>query len=121
MILTRPLEILLVEDNPGDIRLVQEAFKEDNMVVHNLHITYDGIEAIKFLNKQEKYSEVPLPDIILLDMNLPRKSGREVLHEIRLDKRLKQLPVCVLTISETDSERFKMDELPASYYLDKPV
>ena len=94
-----PIEILLVEDNPGDVRLTREALK-DAKVRNALHVAMDGVEALAFLRKQGKYSAVPRPDLILLDLNLPKKNGREVLEEIKRDDALRHIPVVILTTSQ---------------------
>jgi two-component system response regulator len=96
-----PIEILLVEDNPGDERLTREALKEGK-VYHKLHWAKDGVEAMEFLQQRGKYRDAPRPDIILLDLNLPKKDGREVLQEIKSDESLRRIPVVVLTTSKAD-------------------
>ena len=114
------IEILLVEDNPGDIRLTQEALKEYKMM-SSLHIVTDGEEAISFLRKEGKYQDVPRPDLILLDLNLPKKSGREVLAEIKADDKLKTIPVVVLTTSQSEEDISKAYNLNANCFISKPV
>ncbi len=114
------IEILLVEDSPGDIRLTQEALKESK-ISNNLHVVMDGEEAIAFLKKEGKFSEKPRPDLILLDLNLPKKDGRDVLAEIKKDKDLKRIPVVVLTISEAEEDILKSYNLYANCYITKPV
>lgn len=114
------MQILLVEDNPGDIRLTQEALKEGD-IQNVLHVVKDGVEAMEFLRKKEKYSEMPTPDIILLDLNLPRKDGREVLADIKTDENLKMIPVIVLTTSDTDQDIIKSYKLHANCFITKPV
>ena len=114
------VEILLVEDSPGDIRLTQEALKESK-ISNNLHVVMDGEEAIAFLKKEGKFSEKPRPDLILLDLNLPKKDGREVLAEIKKDEDLKRIPVVVLTISEAEEDVLKSYNLYANCYITKPV
>ena len=116
----RPIEILLVEDNPGDVRLTVEAFKEGK-VRNNLHIAEDGVEALSFLRLEDKYSDVPHPDIILLDLNLPKKDGREVLAEIKEDPLLKRIPVVILTTSKAEEDIIKTYDLHANCYVTKPV
>lgn len=116
----RPVEILLVEDNPGDERLTREALKEGK-VYSNLHWVKDGVEALEFLRRQGKYSSAPRPDIILLDLNLPKKDGREVLSVIKRDHELKQIPVVVLTTSKAEEDVLKSYELHANCYVTKPV
>ena len=118
----RPIEILLVEDNPGDVRLTKEAFKETKgKVLHNLRVVEDGMEAMAFLRKEGKYADIPRPDIILLDLNLPKKDGREVLKEIKSDEGLKRIPVVVLTVSKAEEDVLKAYDLHANCYITKPV
>ncbi|MBC8179072.1 MAG: response regulator [Desulfobacteraceae bacterium] len=116
----KPIEILLVEDNPGDIRLTQEGLKEGK-VWNNLHVAMDGEEAMAFLNKEEKYADMPKPDLILLDLNLPKKDGQEVLAEIKADEKLKRIPVVILTTSEADEDILRSYDLHANCYITKPV
>ena len=99
----KPIDVLLVEDNLGDIRLVQENFKTGK-IFNNLHVVEDGIEAMNFLYRREKYADVPRPDIILLDLNLPKKDGREVLEDIKKDDDLRQIPVIILTTSKAEED-----------------
>ncbi|MCB0836083.1 MAG: response regulator [Bacteroidetes bacterium] len=116
------MNILLVEDNPGDVRLTKEALKESNLheeVV--LSSVPDGVEAILFLNRKGNYEKAPIPDLIFLDLNLPRKDGREVLAEIKQDPFLKQIPVVVLTTSEAQQDIARSYELHANCYITKPV
>jgi len=115
-----PVEILLVEDNPGDVRLTQEALKEGK-VYNNLHWVKDGVEALEFLRHEGKHSGAPRPDIILLDLNLPKKDGREVLSVIKGDERFKQIPVVVLTTSKAEEDVLRSYELHANCYITKPV
>ena len=115
-----PIEILLVEDNPGDVRLTREALKEGK-VYSNLHTVKDGVEAMEFLRRQGKFREVPRPDIILLDLNLPKKDGREVLSEIKCEDQLKHIPVVVLTTSKAEEDVLRSYELHANCYVTKPV
>jgi CheY-like chemotaxis protein len=117
---TRPVEILLVEDNPGDVRLTQEALR-DGKVWNHLHHVSDGIEAVAFLRREGKYEDAPRPDLILLDLNLPRKDGREVLAEIKSDPRLAQIPVVVLTTSRAEEDVFRSYGLHANCYIVKPI
>ena len=117
---SKPIEILLVEDNPGDVRLVEEALKEGK-VRNALHVVYDGVEAITFLRQQGEYTGIPRPDLILLDLNLPRKDGREVLAEIKEDEDLKRIPVVVLTTSQSEIDILKSYNLHANCYITKPV
>ena len=118
--LARPIEILLVEDNPGDVRLTEEALKEGK-VYNNLHWAKDGVEALEFLQREGKHAKAPRPDIILLDLNLPKKDGREVLAVIKRDDRLKHIPVVVLTTSKADEDVLRSYELHANCYVTKPV
>jgi CheY-like chemotaxis protein len=115
-----PVEILLVEDNPGDVRLTKEALKEGK-VYNNLHWAKDGVEALEFLKREGKHAKAPRPDIILLDLNLPKKDGREVLAVIKKDGVLKHIPVVVLTTSEAEEDVLKSYELHANCYVTKPV
>jgi len=115
-----PIEILLVEDNPGDIRLTTEALKEQKMY-NKLNVVTDGVEAMEYLKKQGKYAKAVKPDLILLDLNLPRKDGREVLKEIKSDDLLKTIPVVVLTVSKADEDIVKSYNLHANCYITKPV
>jgi CheY-like chemotaxis protein len=115
-----PIEILLVEDNPGDVRLTREALKEGK-VYSNLHTVKDGVEAMEFLRRRGKYQDVPRPDIILLDLNLPKKDGREVLEEIKTDSDLKRIPVVVLTTSKAEEDVLRTYNLHANCYVTKPV
>jgi CheY-like chemotaxis protein len=116
----RPVEILLVEDNPGDERLTREALKEGK-VYNNLHWVKDGVEAMEFLRRAGRYAEAPRPDIILLDLNLPKKDGREVLQEIKTDTDLKRIPVVVLTTSKAEEDVLRTYNLHANCYVTKPV
>ncbi len=114
------VDILLVEDNPGDARLTQEALK-DSKIRNTLSIVEDGVEAIAFLHRQGKYADAPRPDLILLDLNLPRKSGREVLSEIKQDDDLKSIPVVVLTISKAEEDICRAYNSHANCYITKPL
>lgn len=114
------VEILLVEDNPGDIRLTREGLKEAK-VLNNLDIVEDGVEAMAFLYREGKYAKAPRPDLILLDLNLPKKDGREVLAEIKADPNLKRIPVVILTTSKTEEDIIKSYNLHANAYITKPV
>ena len=116
----KPIEILMVDDNLGDVRLAMEALK-DAKVSNNVHVVYDGIEAMAFLRKEGKYAEMPRPDIILLDLNMPKKDGREVLLEIKTDPELKCIPVVVLTVSQAEEDILKSYNLHANCYITKPV
>ncbi len=115
-----PVEILLVEDNPGDYRLTKEALKEGK-VYNNLHWTQDGVDALDFLNRRGKHVNAPRPDIILLDLNLPKKDGREVLSEIKGDESLRKIPVVILTTSKAEEDVLKSYDLHANCYVTKPV
>lgn len=117
---TRPVNILLIEDNPGDVRLTQEAFKEGNLGV-NLSVVMDGVEAVYYLRKTGKYTEVTTPDLILLDLNLPKRDGREVLEDIKTDPVLMFIPVVVLTTSNAEQDILKTYRLHANCYINKPV
>jgi chemotaxis family two-component system response regulator Rcp1 len=116
----RPVEILLVEDNPGDERLTREALKEGK-VYSNLYWAKDGVEAMQFLRGEGKYAGSVRPDIILLDLNLPKKDGREVLQEIKNDDALKRIPVVILTTSKAEEDVLKTYNLHANCYVTKPV
>ncbi len=116
----RQIEILLVEDNEGDVGLVEEVFQEAK-IRNNLNIAEDGEEAMLFLRKEGKFSDVPSPDIILLDLNLPGKDGREVLKEIKEDNELKRIPVVILTTSKAEEDVLKSYNLHANSYITKPV
>lgn len=116
----RPIEILLVEDNPGDVRLTMEALREGK--VHNrVSVAQDGVEAMAFLRQEGKYAAAPRPDLILLDLNLPKKDGREVLAEIKADDKLKHIPVVILTTSHAEQDILKSYDLHANCYVTKPV
>jgi CheY-like chemotaxis protein len=115
-----PVEILLVEDNPADVRLTREALKEGK-VYNNLHWAKDGVEALEFLHRQGKFAAAPRPDIILLDLNLPKKDGREVLQDIKKDDKLKRIPVVILTTSKAEEDVLKSYNLHANCYVTKPV
>lgn len=117
---TRPVNILLIEDNPGDVRLTQEAFKEGKLAV-NLSVVMDGVEAINYLHKRNRHRNATLPDLILLDLNLPKKDGREVLAEVKTDANLKRIPVVVLTTSNAEQDILKTYNLHANCYINKPV
>ena len=118
--IARPVEILLVEDNRGDVRLTKEALR-DNKFRNNLSVVEDGVEALAFLNREGKYADAPRPDLILLDLNLPKKDGREVLQEIKADEHLKRIPVVVLTTSKAEEDIFRAYDLNANCYVTKPV
>ena len=116
----KPVQILLVEDNPGDVRLAQAALAEGK-VQNTLHVARDGVEAMEFLRHQGNFRQSPRPDLILLDLNLPRKSGREVLREVKEDADLRRIPVIVLTSSEAEEDILKSYSLHANGYVAKPV
>lgn len=116
----RPLEILLVEDNPADVRLTVEALKEDKVCNH-LSVVRDGLEALAFLRRERKYTDSPRPDLILLDLNVPKKNGHEVLAEIKGDPDLRRIPVVVLTHSDTEQDVAKSYNLHANCHIKKPV
>jgi CheY-like chemotaxis protein len=115
-----PIEVLLVEDSPGDVRLTREAFGEANKSIH-LHVAVDGVEAMAFLRNEGTHANAPRPDIILLDLNLPKMDGREVLAHIKEDESLKTIPVVVLTTSVAEADIVKSYHLRANCYLSKPV
>ena len=114
------VEILLIEDNPGDARLTQEALN-DGKVKNNLHIAYDGVEATDFLFRRNQYQDAPRPDLIILDLNLPKKNGQEVLAEIKADDNLKSIPVIVLTISKAEEDIIRSYNLHANCFITKPI
>ena len=116
----QPVEILLAEDNPGDAKLTEKAFEQGN-ILNNLHIVEDGVEAMKFLRQEDEYQDHSKPDLVLLDLNMPRMDGWEVLEEIDQDPELRGFPVIVLTSSEAESDIVKSYELQANAYLTKPV
>ena len=116
----RLIEILLVEDSPGDARLVQEALKEGRLR-NRLTVMEDGEAALAFLRQKDPYADAPIPDLILLDLNLPRKDGREVLAEIKSNGRLQRIPVIVLTTSQDEIDILRSYELNANCYITKPV
>jgi len=115
-----PLQVLLVEDSPGDLRLTQEAFRDVNPFV-KLHIANDGVEAMAFLRQEGQYLEAPRPDLVLLDLNLPKMDGREVLAHIKEDQGLKTIPTVILTSSEAESDMVRSYQLRANCYLSKPM
>jgi two-component system, chemotaxis family, response regulator Rcp1 len=116
----RTVEVLLVEDNPADVRLTQEALKEGTLPIH-LNIAHDGVEAMDFLFHRDQFRDAPVPDLILLDLNLPRKNGREVLSEIKADPELKRIPVIVMTTSMAVQDIQKAYSLNANCYIAKPM
>jgi chemotaxis family two-component system response regulator Rcp1 len=115
-----PIEVLLVEDSPGDVRLTQEAFRSANPSIH-LHVTTDGVEAMAFLRREGVHLRAPRPDLILLDLNLPKMDGREVLAHIKKDESLKRIPTVILTTSDAEVDITKSYQLHANCYLNKPV
>ena len=117
---SRPVEILLVEDNPGDVRLTREALREGK-VRNNLYVASDGVEALAFLRREGEYADAVRPDLILLDLNLPRKDGREVLEDIKADPSLRYIPVVVLTSSQAEQDILRAYDLHANCYVSKPV
>jgi two-component system, chemotaxis family, response regulator Rcp1 len=116
----QPVEILLVEDNPVDVMMTREAFA-NGRICNNLHVVEDGEDAMDFLYRRGKYSSAPPPDVILLDLNLPRKDGREVLAEIKADPSLRHIPIIILTTSESEEDIFRSYELQANCFITKPV
>lgn len=115
-----PIDILLIEDNPGDVRLTEIAF-EDGAINNNLHVVMDGEEALEFLFRRGKHEDAPYPDIVLLDLNLPKIDGHEVLQQIRNDDELRTLPVIILTSSESKDDVVESYELNSNAYITKPV
>ena len=118
--MTSPIEILMAEDSPGDTRLAEEAMKEAKVRNH-MHVVPDGVEAMAFLRREGKYADAPHPDLILLDLNMPRKDGREVLAEIKEDPDLRRIPVVILTVSAEEADILKTYDLHANCYVTKPV
>ena len=115
-----PIEVLLVEDSPGDVRLTREAFKDAKVHI-NLHVAPDGAKAMIFLRREGEHSNAPRPDLILLDLNLPKKDGREVLAEIKGNPKLKSIPVVILTTSSSEADILRSYQLHANCYITKPV
>jgi two-component system, chemotaxis family, response regulator Rcp1 len=115
-----PIEILLVEDNPGDVRLTREALREGK-IHNNLAVVEDGVEALRYLRSEGPHAGAPRPDVILLDLNLPRKDGREVLEEVKADPELRTIPVVVLTSSDAERDVVRAYDLHANCYVTKPV
>lgn len=118
--LGRPVIILMIEDNPGDVLLTMEALKEVK-IRNTVHVAKDGVEGIEFLHRQGQFADAPRPDIILLDLNLPRKDGREVLAEIKADPELRRIPVVILTTSTAEQDVLRTYNLHANCYITKPV
>jgi CheY-like chemotaxis protein len=117
---TAPIDVLLVEDDPADVVLIKEAF-ENNHVINTLHVAEDGVEAMAYLRGEGAHAGAPRPDLILLDLNLPRKDGRQVLREVKADERLRSIPVVVLTTSESEEDVLRSYDLHANAYVSKPV
>ncbi len=118
--LGQPIEILLAEDNPGDVLLTQESLAESK--VHNsLHVVKDGVEALEFVRRQGRYADAPRPDLVLLDLNMPRKDGREVLEELKADEDLKRIPVVILTTSDQEEDVLRAYNAHANCYITKPI
>jgi chemotaxis family two-component system response regulator Rcp1 len=115
-----PIDVLLVEDSPGDVRLTQEALRDSKRTIH-LHVACDGVEAIAFLQRRGAYADAPRPELILLDLNLPKMDGREVLAQIKADDSLKLIPTIILTMSQAEADIVKSYRLQANCYLTKPV
>ena len=117
---TRTLQVLLIEDNPGDVRLTQEVFKESTKDI-NLEVIMDGLEAIKYLNKESPYHQSITPDLILLDLNLPKLDGREILKRIKADENLRKIPVVVLSTSTAEQDVHHSYSLHANCFINKPI
>jgi len=115
-----PVEILLAEDNPGDVTLTKKALERGN-IINNLHVVTDGVEALSYLRKEGEYADKPRPDLVLLDLNMPRKDGRDVLEEIKDDEQLRRIPVVVMTSSEAEEDIVQSYDLHANAYLTKPI
>lgn len=116
----KPIDVLLVEDDPGDVLMTREAF-EDHKVANRLSVVADGVSAMAFLRKEGEYADAPTPDLVLLDLNLPRMDGREVLHALKEDEALRAIPVVVLTTSEAEEDVVRSYSLHANAYVTKPV
>ena len=116
----KPIEILLVEDNAADVRLTREAF-DDAKVLNNLNVVGDGVEAMAYMRREGKYADATRPDLVLLDLNMPRKDGREVLAEVKGDPDLRRIPVVILTVSQSEEDVLKSYNLHANCYISKPV
>ncbi|MGE5420373.1 MAG: response regulator [Chloroflexota bacterium] len=114
------IDILIVEDNPGDARLIKEVLN-DSKVFNSMHLVNDGVEAMNFLRNEGKYAKMPKPDLIILDLNLPKKDGREVLAEIKADDELKHIPVVIMTISQAEEDILKSYKLHANCYITKSI
>ena len=118
--MSKPIDVLLVEDNPADVDLTRESLDSSRLFV-NLHVAVDGVEALDFLYRRGSFEMVPRPDLILLDLNLPRRDGRQVLAEIKADSTLRRIPVVVLTSSEAETDIVKTYDLGANCYISKPL
>jgi CheY-like chemotaxis protein len=116
----QPVEILLAEDNPGDAKLTRKALEQGN-IINNLHVVTDGVEALEYLRQEGEYADKPRPDLMLLDLNMPRKDGREVLEAIKTDADLRRIPVVVMTSSEAEEDIVQSYDLHANAYLTKPI
>ena len=116
----KPIEILLVEDSAADVRLTREAF-DDAKVLNNLNVVGDGVEAMAYMRREGKYANATRPDLVLLDLNMPRKDGREVLAEVKADPELRRIPVVILTTSKAEEDILKTYDLHANCYISKPV
>ncbi len=119
-IMVRPVEILLIEDNPGDVRLTQECLKKSKVANH-LSVVEDGIDAMNFLLQKGRFIDAPRPDLILLDLNLPRRDGREILGEIKGDENLRRIPIVILTSSDSEADIYRAYDLHANCYIIKPI
>jgi chemotaxis family two-component system response regulator Rcp1 len=115
-----PVEILLAEDNPGDAKLTRKAL-EQGKVINNLHVVTDGVDAMAYLRQEDEYADRPRPDLVLLDLNMPRKDGREVLQDIKSDEDLRRIPVVVMTSSEAEEDIVQSYDLHANAYVTKPI
>ncbi|OLE23280.1 MAG: two-component system response regulator [Actinobacteria bacterium 13_1_20CM_3_71_11] len=115
-----PIEVLLVEDDPGDVLMTREAF-EEHKIGNRLHVVSDGVEALAYLRQEAPFEDATRPDLILLDLNLPRRDGRQVLQEIKCDESLRQIPVVILTTSQHDEDILRSYQLHANAYVTKPV
>lgn len=115
------VEILIVEDNKADIRLIREYFKDDLTIYHNINAVTDGVEALKYLKKEGEYKDAVRPDIILLDLYMPRMGGRETLQEIRKDDTLANLVICVMTSTVNEAMNMNIDLMPYTFYMNKPI
>ena len=114
------VEILLAEDNPGDVKLTEKALEQGH-IINNLHVVTDGVEAMQFLRREGEYADKPRPDLVLLDLNMPRKDGKEVLKDVKDDPDLRRIPIVVLTSSEAEEDIVRSYDLHANAYLTKPV